>query len=498
MRRASTNVKQRLNGVASAAGSSGDRSPKSIDDCVASLRATLGELRKNKTTYLQFLTDLSLLMFLKMAADSETEDIPSGYGWRDLTAQEGTELLRFYRLLLIELGTNGSERTRALFSNVSTSIRRPRDLAALVEAVNALDWFQMKDDAFCEFFFELLDRNAEETKAGTGQYFTPRALVECMVALMQPAAGEVVQDPAAHVGSFLIAADAFVKTNTSDLFALTEHEQNFQRNGALIGLERAPELHRLLVMNAAIHDIEGPLALGDALGASGAALSNADVMLSNPPFGTGECARGDITFPTSKTQLVLLQHIYRGLRRGGRAAVVVPDNVLFEEGVGQRVRSDLMAKCDLHTVLRLPAGIFYSQGVKTNVLFFTRGAKDEGSTKVVWFYDLRTDAPSFGKRTPLTREHFGDFEKAFGKDPCGQSERADEGVSGRFRRFTREDIANRGDNLDIAWLPDTREMAQPEAASPTAILSEISAHLRAALSEIDALTEEFEISDQHE
>jgi type I restriction enzyme M protein len=178
-------------------------------------------------------------------------------------------------------------------------------------------------------------------------------------------------------------------------------------------------------MNAMLHGIEGDIILGDTLAATGAKLPKADVILTNPPFGTkkggGSGDRDDITYPTSNKQLVFLQHVYRGLKSGGRAAIVLPDNVLFEEGVGQKVRADLMDKCDLHTILRLPTGIFYAQGVKTNVLFFTRGEKDKSNTKAVWFYDMRTNAPSFGKRTPFTRAHFAEFEKAFGSDPLGRA-----------------------------------------------------------------------------
>jgi type I restriction enzyme M protein len=207
-----------------------------------------------------------------------------------------------------------------------------------------------------------------------------------------------------------------------------------------------------------LHDIESDILLGDTLGPSGAKLPKADVILTNPPFGTkkggGGPTRDDLTFPTSNKQLAFLQHIYRGLKPGGRAAVVLPDNVLFEEGVGQKIRGDLMEKCDLHTILRLPTGIFYSQGVKTNVLFFTRGAKDKGGTKATWYYDMRVNMPSFGKRTPLTDEHFAPFQKCYGKDPLGKSKRKDQGEEGRFRSFTREELAKRGDNLDVSWLKD--------------------------------------------
>ncbi|MGB7414340.1 MAG: N-6 DNA methylase [Thermosynechococcaceae cyanobacterium] len=186
------------------------------------------------------------------------------------------------------------------------------------------------------------------------------------------------------------------------------------------------------------------------------------MILTNPPFGSkkggGLPSRTDLPFPTSNKQLCFLQHIYLGLKPGGRAAAVFPDNVLFESNVGKQVRSDLMDKCNLHTILRLPSGIFYAQGVKTNVLFFTRGKKAKGNTKETWVYDLRTNTPQFGKRTSLTRTFFTEFEAAFGDDPFGSaanlSKRIDTGENGRFRKFDRDWIAERGDNLDINWLRD--------------------------------------------
>jgi type I restriction enzyme M protein len=187
---------------------------------------------------------------------------------------------------------------------------------------------------------------------------------------------------------------------------------------------------------------------------------------------------------------LFLQHVYRGLKPGGRAAVVLPDNVLFEEGVGQKVRGDLMDKCDLHTILRLPTGIFYAQGVKTNVLFFTRGEKDKGNTKAVWFYDMRTNAPSFGKRTPFTRAHFAEFEKAYGADAYGKGRRKDQGEQGRWRKFGREEIEKRGDNLDISWLKDDSVTDHADLAEPEVIAAEIVGLLKTALEQMEGLQEE--------
>ncbi len=452
-------------------------------------------LRDDGITYLQYVTELTYLLFLKMAKETGAEkQVPAGYRWDDLASKDGVELLQFYKTLLVELGGKGAGRVQAIYANANTSFRQPRNLRTVVEAIDALDWYSAKAEGLGDLYEGLLEKNAEETKSGAGQYFTPRPLIECMVALVKPQAGELVQDPAVGTGGFLINAHRYVYEHTNEHFDLSTKQQNFQRREAFYGMELVADVQRLALMNAMLHDIESDILLGDALGPSGAKLPKADVILTNPPFGTkkggGGPTRDDITYPTSNKQLVFLQHIYRGLKPGGRAAVVLPDNVLFEDGVGQKVRADLMEKCDLHTILRLPTGIFYAQGVKTNVLFFTRGAKDKASTKGVWFYDMRTNMPSFGKRTPFTRAHFAEFEKAFGEDPHGKSKRKDQGEAGRFRKFTREEIAKRGENLDIAWLKDDSVTDHADLPEPDVIAAEIVAQLQTALEEMQALQEE--------
>jgi type I restriction enzyme M protein len=222
------------------------------------------------------------------------------------------------------------------------------------------------------------------------------------------------------------------------------------------------------------------------------------LILTNPPFGTkkggGLPSRTDFTFPTSNKQFCFLQHIYRGLKPGGRAAVVLPDNVLFEGNVGKQIRADLMDKCNLHTILRLPTGIFYAQGVKTNVLFFTRGETDKGNTQEVWVYDLRANMPQYGKRTELKREHFTEFEKAFGKDPLGTpkslKKRKDTGEDGRFRRFGRDWIAERGDSLDIAWLKDDSDGAGEEMPEPVSLAQNAMLELEGAMEELRGILAE--------
>jgi type I restriction enzyme M protein len=452
-------------------------------------------LRDDGVTYHEYVTELTYLLFLKMMKETGSEaQIPKGYRWDTLAKLEGVELMDTYKQLLLDLGAKGTGRVQAIYVNATTSIRKPTNLHAIVTAIDDLDWYSAKSEGLGDLYEGLLERNAEEVKSGAGQYFTPRPLIEAMVELIKPQPGELVQDPAVGTGGFLINADRYVKTHTDDHHDLPVAKQRFQQREAFYGVELVPDVQRLALMNAMLHDIEGDIILGDTLASTGAKLPKADVILTNPPFGTkrggGGGDREDITFPTSNKQLVFLQHVYRGLKPGGRAAIVLPDNVLFEEGVGQKVRADLMDKCDLHTILRLPTGIFYAQGVKTNVLFFTRGEKDKANSKAVWFYDMRTNAPSFGKRTPFTRAHFAEFEKAFGSDPHGKSKRKDQGETGRFRKFTREEVAKRGDNLDISWLKDDSVMDHADLPQPEVIAAEIVAQLQAALREMQGLQEE--------
>jgi type I restriction enzyme M protein len=320
-----------------------------------------------------------------------------------------------------------------------------------------------------------------------------------MVNCIQPQLGEIIQDPASGTGGFLIQADRYIKSKTDDLFSLNTKEQNFQRKQAFVGVELVPDTHRLLLMNCLLHGIDSDMVLGDTLSPDGTRLPKADVVLTNPPFGTkrggGKPTRDDFTYVTGNKQLAFLQHIYRTIKPGGRAAVVLPDNVLFEEGMGSKIRADLMDKCNLHTILRLPTGIFYAQGVKTNVLFFTRGEKEHGNTKQVWVYDLRANMPSFGVRTPLTHDHFVDFEKAYGKKSDGTSKRTDQGAEGRFRCFNRDELTKRGENLDINWLKDENASNHNELPEPDIIAAMIRERLATAMEEMDALSELLETSE---
>jgi type I restriction enzyme M protein len=390
-----------------------------------------------------------------MAKETGSENnIPEEFRWNRLVEKEGIELKNFYRRLLLELGTKGTGRIKDIYTNANSNIDEPKNLEKIIKSIDELDWYSAKEEGLGNLYEGLLEKNANEKKSGAGQYFTPRPLINVIVQLTDPQPGEKCNDPAAGTFGFMIAADQHIKNKTDKLFDLDENLQEFQKKEAFTGCELVHETHRLALMNAMLHDIEGEIYYGDTLSNLGKKMKDFDVVMTNPPFGTktgGERpTRDDLTYLSSNKQLNFLQHIYRSLKRDGRsrAAVVLPDNVLFQEGDGQKVREDLIDKCNLHTILRLPIGIFYAQGVKTNVLFFTRGASDKDNTKEVWFYDLRTNMESFGKRNILTEEHFEEFIKAYTAEDRGSIK--DE----RWSVFSKEQIRDKGYSLDLGLIRD--------------------------------------------
>jgi type I restriction enzyme M protein len=467
-------------------------------DIVSKLWNLCNVLKDDGVTYHQYVTELTYLLFLKMAQETGTEEqIPKGHRWADLEAKTAPQRLEFYKLTLIHLGSHGSRLTKEIFANASSFIKKPATLSTLVTEIDKLDWYSAKQEGLGDMYEGLLEKNANEKKSGAGQYFTPRPLIDSMVAVMKPTLDDVIQDPAAGTGGFLIAANHYLRHH-HDFDSLTEAQQKKYQTNTFFGMEHVQDTHRLALMNLMLHGIDGGIRYGDTLSPEGQALPKATLNLSNPPFGTkkggGLPTRDDFTYPTSNKQFCFVQHIYRGLAPGGRAAVVLPDNVLFESGVGKDIRRDLMEKCNLHTILRLPTGIFYAQGVKTNVLFFTRGETDKGNTKEVWVYDLRANMPQFGKRTPLIRDHFTPFETAFGKDPFGSpaalKKRKDEGETGRFRKFTREWIAQRDDSLDIAWLKDDSAESSADLPEPSVLATEALGELEHIMNDLRGILAE--------
>ena len=469
-------------------------------EIVAKLWNLCNVLRDDGITYTDYVTELTFLLFLKMLAETGHEErLPKEYRWAGLLKRKGLDLLEHYRQLLLDLGNSKKAKdpvVLAIFTDAQTKLRKPTNLEALITSIDKLDCFSAREEGLGNLYEGLLQKNAAEKKSGAGQYFTPRPLIDCMVRLVKPQPGEVIQDPAAGTGGFLVAADRYIKDKTDDFYELKEAQVFFQRNNALVGIELVPDTHRLCLMNLMLHGIESMVESGDTLAPDGERIGKADLILTNPPFGTkkggGRPTRSDfsITADTSNKQLAFIEHVVRALKPGGRAAFVVPDNVLFEDGVGRRLRTWTMELCDVHTILRLPTGIFYAQGVKTNVVFLTRGKNDKANTKGVWVYDMRANMDAFGKTKPLTIATFKLFENAFGDDPSGKAKRKDEGEEGRFRFFDREAIAARNDNLDIAWLRDTRNDPEDEMTEPDELAAAICTHLKNALEEIESFTEE--------
>ncbi|MDU4738689.1 MULTISPECIES: N-6 DNA methylase [Clostridium] len=438
-------------------------------------------LRDDGITYHQYVTELTYILFLKMAKETGSESkLPEGYRWDNLKSKSGIELKTFYKDLLNHLGEETTGIVQQIYQGSATNIEEPKNLEKIITTIDGLDWYSAKEEGLGNLYEGLLEKNASEKKSGAGQYFTPRVLIDIMVKLIDPKPGDRCNDPAAGTFGFMIAADHYLKEKTDNYFDLDTDLAEFQRTEAFSGCELVHETHRLALMNAMLHDIEGNIILGDTLTNIGKQMNNLDVVLSNPPFGTkkgGERAtRDDLTFMTSNKQLNFLQHIYRSLKADGkaRAAVVLPDNVLFQEGDGTKIREDLMDKCNLHTILRLPTGIFYAQGVKTNVLFFTRGTEEKGNTKEVWFYDLRTNMKNFNKGNQLKESHFDEFVKAYTAEDREKVE--DE----RWNKFTREQIREKNDNLDLGLIKDDSILDYEDLPDPIESAEEAVAKLEEA------------------
>lgn len=468
-------------------------------------------LRDDGVTYHQYLNELTYILFLKLSdVKGFSNEIPAQWRWTEFVGEaDNSKAFARYREFLASVSDNTpSDTIKEIYRNASTSLRKPVNFNTIVQAIDKLDWYEESDrDMMGDIYESLLEKNATEKKSGAGQYFTPRPLINVMVKLSVPKLGERWNDPAAGTFGFMISADHYLKEKT-DKYTWGDRERDFQRKKAFSGVELVPDAHRLALMNARLHDMESEIILGDTLTDIGKKLIGFDGVLANPPFGTkkgGELpSRDDFTFPTSNKQLNFLQHIYRSLKKDGkaRAAVVLPDNVLFEDNDGQKIRRDLMDKCNLHTILRLPTGIFYAAGVKTNVLFFTRGKSETGNTKNIWFYDMRTNAPAYGKRTPFTEEAFADFIYAYtggisadkvvaGFDDTIDQEKRAAIKDERWQCITRKEISAKNDSLDLGLIADSSLQDSATLGEPEDIIREAKTELGEILKQLDLMLKEF-------
>ncbi|GHA47578.1 type I restriction endonuclease [Salinimicrobium marinum] len=468
-------------------------------------------LRDDGVTYHQYLNELTYILFLKLSEVKGFEEhLPEEYRWRGFVNEtDNNEAFVRYRKFLAEISNKtSSDSIKEIYADASTSLRKPVNFNTLVQAIDKIDWYEENDrDVMGDIYESLLEKNAGEKKSGAGQYFTPRPLINVMVDLLVPKLGEKWNDPAAGTFGFMISADHYLREKHDEYYELSEKERKFQEEEAFSGVELVGDAHRLALMNAHLHGMESKIYLADTLTEFGKSLKNFDGVLANPPFGTkkgGERpTRDDFTFPTSNKQLNFLQHIYRSLKKDGkaRAAVVLPDNVLFEDGDGQRIRRDLMDKCNVHTILRLPTGIFYAAGVKTNVLFFTRGTTETGNTKNVWFYDMRTNVPNYGKRTPFTEKAFEDFIKAYTGgigyeeveekyDGLVSDEMREKIKDERWNRISREKIAEKNDSLDVGLIVDSSVSNGDDLGEPVEIAKEALAEIQEITKQLNAMIKE--------
>lgn len=473
-----------------------------------------GPLRDDGVSYGDYLEQLTYLIFLKMSDEyskppyKKDTGIPKGYTWTDMNTLKGAELEEKYKAILEKLGEQGGILGK-IFKQATNKVSNAAILYRIVQMIDKEKWVSMSSDVKGEIYEGLLQKNAEDVKSGAGQYFTPRPLIRAMVKCLRPEPMKTIADPCCGSGGFFLAAQEFLTAPGN--FVLGREEKEFLKNNTFYGNELVSNTYKLCLMNLYLHnigDIYGnvPVSLGDALLTDPG--YRVDYVLTNPPFGKkssltftneeGEQEEEDLVYnrqdfwtTSSNKQLNFIQHIITIMKATGKAAVVVPDNVLFEGGAGEIIRKKLLETTDLHTILRLPTGIFYKPGVKANVLFFDRKpAGPETQTKEVWIYDFRTNIHFTLKQHPMTDEDLADFIKCY--NPENRHNRSEtwseENPDGRWRKFKVDDIFARDKtSLDIFWIKDKSLADLDNLPDPDVLASDIIDNLQSAIDSFNAL-----------
>lgn len=466
-------------------------------------------MRDDGVGYGDYLEQLTYLIFLKMADEyskppyNRDVGIPARYNWQALTSKKGAELEVLYVEILRELGKRQGMLGQ-IFTKAQNKIQDPAKLFRLIDMINSTSWLVMGADVKGDIYEGILERNAEDTKSGAGQYFTPRSLIRAMVECVRPEPNKTIADPACGTGGFFLAAYDFLSDAKN--YQLDKEQKHFLKHQTFHGNEIVANTRRLCLMNMFLHNIgeidgESLVSPNDALIAPSPI--SVDYVLANPPFGKkssmsftneeGEQETEDLTYnrqdfwaTTSNKQLNFVQHIRSMLKTTGKAAVVVPDNVLFEGGAGEVIRKKLLENTNLHTVLRLPTGIFYAQGVKANVLFFdNQPASPEPWTKEVWFYDYRTNIHHTLKRSPMRYEDLTDFITCYKPENIHartETWHEENNPDGRWRKYSYEElIARDKTSLDIFWLRDKSLTDLDNLPEPDDLAEEIIENLEAGL-----------------
>ena len=442
--------------------------------------------------FTDYITQLTYLLFLKMDDENvklfaEDSAIPEGYRWSDLIELDGLDLIEQYEKTLKELSEQANL-IGTIYTKAQNKIDKPVYLKKVITMINEEQWLVMDGDVKGAIYESILEKNGQDKKSGAGQYFTPRSLISAMVDVTRPQIGETVCDPACGTGGFLLAAYDYMKGQSSD-----KEKRDFLREKALHGYDNTALVVTLASMNLYLHGIgtdRSPILCQDSLEKSPSVL--VDVILANPPFGTRpsgsvEINRDDFYVETKNNQLNFLQHMMVMLKNGGRAAVVLPDNVLFEGGAGEVIRKKLLTEFNLHTILRLPTGIFYAQGVKANVLFFSKGTP----TKDIWFYDYRTGVKHTLATNPMQRHHLDDFVECYKSENIlarHETYDSESNPNGRWRKYNVDDILKRDKtSLDITWIKQNDDDNDYTLAELMAQIQEKSDNISKAVAELQKL-----------